>query len=104
MKTVTSFTFNLSGMVAYENNTSAPFQVSFDSLVTSKLSGTDEVFSGLIGSNFDDIADFQNHLLPAVWSFIPINTGKDINDVIIHLYGTVTYRGLTVPYLSVSFF
>lgn len=92
MKTVTSFTFNLSGMVAYQDNTSEPFQVSFDSQTTSKLTGTDDVFSQLVGSNFADIVDFQDHLLPAVWNFVPINTGKSILDATIHLYGTVAYN------------
>jgi hypothetical protein len=100
MRIVTSFCFNLSGLVAYVDNTSEPFRVSYDSSSSERLSGS--IFSNLIGSNYPDIVDFQNSLLPAVWSFAPINVGKEIRDVTIHLYGTVAYDDNTVEMFDIE--
>lgn len=52
---------------------------------------TDDIFSGLVGSNFEDVVDFQDYLLPAVWNFVPVNVGAGVRDVTIHLYGTVAF-------------
>jgi photosystem II stability/assembly factor-like uncharacterized protein len=102
MRTVVSFNFNLSGNIAYSDNTTEPFRVSYDSRVSEVLSGTNTVFSNMVGSNYVDIVDFQNNLLPAVWSFAPINTGRAIKDVTIHLYGTVAYDDNTIEMFDIE--
>jgi len=102
MRTVTSFNFNLSGIIAYVDNTTEPFRVSYDSRTSEELSGTKTVFSNLVGSNYADIVDFQNNLLPAVWSFAPINTGRAIRDVTIHLYGTVAYDDNSIEMFDIE--
>ena len=90
---ITSFVFNLSGNIAYNDNTSEPYQISYDSQNNQRnmLIGSETVFSGLVGSNTNEINDFTDKLLPAIINFIPKESGKAIRSFNIHLYGTITY-------------
>ena len=100
-KTVTSFTFNISGTVTYANNQWADFGVWYGYAgQQATLVGSATAFRSLFTSKGNQITQFLAQLAPATVAFTYPNTGDVSTAIEVLMTGIVAYSDNTIGSFS----